>query len=186
MLASEQALFILQSYNAFYVANIDCSAEQSVLGKFSIENEDAPSLDDLRALNVINTLKVLHDNNDPMVSEYAKQAELLLAYAVSGTKIATLEYVNEKQEKLIKAQNELIDAQKDCIQQLEAQNKGQIEFLKTQNEYLIEENRITNNLLDSVIAGVIAVMFVCGSAYGLLQPKDKGGFCEMTKTCQHK
>mgnify|MGYP000514627022 CR=1 FL=1 len=64
MLASEQALYILQAYNAFY-ANMDCLAEQSILGKFEIENEAAPSLDDLRALNVINTLKVLHDIKDP-------------------------------------------------------------------------------------------------------------------------
>jgi hypothetical protein len=183
MLASEQALFILQSYNAFYVGNIDCSAEQSVLGKFSIENEDAPSLDDLRALNVINTLKVLHDNKDPNTAEYAKQAELLLAYAVSGTKLATLEYLTEQQGKLIAVQKEYIQH---LEQHLETRNQGHIAYLKAQNQYLEQENIAANNLVDYIIIGVMAAMFVCGSAYGLLQPKSNGGFCEMTKTCQHK
>lgn len=179
MLATQQALFILQSYNAFADYNMSCSAEQSILGKFHI-NEDAPSFDDLRALNVINTLKVLHDNNDPAATaEYAKQAELLLAYDVSGTKIATLEYVNEKQK-------EFIAAQKDYIEHLETRNGAYIKCLETQNEYLEKENKIANNWADCLLVGIMTAMFVCGSAYGLLQPKANGGFCEMTKTCQIK
>ena len=173
MLSSEKALLILQSYNAFQEWETNISADMSVLGKFSIENEDAPSLDDLRTVNLINELKSLHNSKDSGIKEYAQQAELLVAYSVYGVKVDTLEWQNQQYLKLDKINNKLIKTQDKYIKQLETENKN-----------LKDETTNSNNIVDALLVSAMIIGFACVSFFGLTQPKDKGGFCELTQTCQ--